>query len=95
VNERICVLIVPVYARVGRYQQNDGSINIERPNSVVGEAVVILTFMLIDLVCLTVVAVQTAEQSSKPHESLMVLGDRQLVSVRESIGYGKRSDANP
>src|SRR5581483_2575770 len=92
-NKRISIAIITVDPLVGSYPQNAGSIHVEGPNTVAPEAVGILIVVLVNLECVPVVAVQTAEPGAKPHESLMVLGNCSHVGVRESIGHRKVGEA--
>src|SRR5208282_5158057 len=82
----IGIPVVPFKARtLGRYPQNASMIYEQCPHSVIVEASLVLVVVLVDLEGVSVIAIQPAEPRTKPHESLMVLGNRPHISVRESV----------
>jgi hypothetical protein len=65
----------------------------QRPHSVIVEASLVLVIVPVGLEGASVIAIEPAQPRTKPHESLVVLGNRPDISVRESVGNGQMAEA--
>jgi hypothetical protein len=92
-NKRISISIMPVELARSSYPQNAGSVHKERPNRIACKASFVLAVVPVDLEGVPIVTIHPSKPCAKPHESLLILGDRPNVAVRKSVRDGKMTEA--